>query len=338
MLQAALCLAKDHDVSIFWDEETESLKERAKSKFGIILDSINFRKNIFSHETRFLSRLKESSKYDYIIYLSDGSLPFIACKLIVHFQTPTPWVKNLSLKTKIKTKRIHKIICNSEFTKTNIESIFHKKAVVLYPPINIENINASQKKEKIILNVGRFGITNAGSSFKKQEILVEAFKKLFDSGAKDWRLVLFVSITKNEEDKIESLKKEVGSYPVTIKINSTNEELIGFYSKTSIYWHAAGYGEDLKSNPDRAEHFGMATVEAMGYGAVPIVINAGGQKEIVQNQENGILWDTFDELVDKTLEIISDDKKRKALADKAVLRCLDFSHEVFCKNLHKILT
>ena len=48
-----------------------------------------------------------------------------------------------------------------------------------------------------------------------------------------------------------------------------------------------GHGE---TQPERFEHFGITTVEAMAYGCVPIVPALGGQLEIVGDGRNGRLW------------------------------------------------
>jgi hypothetical protein len=55
-------------------------------------------------------------------------------------------------------------------------------------------------------------------------------------------------------------------------------------------WHATGYGFDAEQYPAKQEHFGMTTVEAMSAGAVPVVLNTGGQREIVTHGDDGFLW------------------------------------------------
>ena len=64
--------------------------------------------------------------------------------------------------------------------------------------------------------------------------------------------------------------------------DASGAELRDLYGRASIFWHAAGLGEDPERHPDRYEHFGITTVEAMSAGAVPVVIDAAGQAEIVE--------------------------------------------------------
>ncbi len=335
MLTAASCLVSEHNVSIFWNDE-EFIRTEAIRKFGIDLQNISFHKNIFNQDTSLISRLSESQKYDYIIFLSDGSIPLIACSLILHFQTPVEWVINNPIKTKIKLLRTKKIICNSFYTKKYIDKKYGVNSDVLYPPITIGEEIQKVKKENIILNIGRFGIQMAGSSYKKQEILVDVFKEMVKKGLKNWSLVLLVSGAEDDLKKLDTLKDSAKGYPIEFVSNPNKDFFWKYCRKSKIYWHASGYGEDLFKHPDRAEHFGMSTVEAMSVGNVPIVINAGGQPEIVQDNKNGYVWNTIEELMQKTNKIIKDPKLWESFSEEAIDSAKRFSKERFCKELRDI--
>ena len=68
------------------------------------------------------------------------------------------------------------------------------------------------------------------------------------------------------------------------------------HARASLFWHAAGYGVDPARAPERLEHFGIATAEAMLCGAVPLVFPGGGQAEVVQDGVTGVHWRTPPEL------------------------------------------
>lgn len=330
VLSVAVALAKQHTVSVFWNpSEKDKITQKAKSKLGINLGGIEFKENIFSKNTSFLSRFLASRSYDLIFLLSDGSLPFLGTKTFVHFQFPVEWIP-VSLKTRMKVKRIAKIICNSYFTKHYIDKKLSTKSFVLYPPVRIGDPDMKQK-ENILLHVGRYGIVHTGSSYKKQEAMVEAFKKISKTKIKGWKLVFVVSV--DSEDMLKDIKEQAEGFSIEFVVNPSNEILWRWYQKAKIYWHASGFGEDLEKYPDRAEHFGISTVEAMGMGAVPIVINAGGQKEIVENNKNGLLWNSLEELVDLTQRVITDEEFWKKLSDGARRKAKDFSVERFNKEV-----
>ena len=92
-----------------------------------------------------------------------------------------------------------------------------------------------------------------------------------------------------------------------------------------------------KKYPEYAEHFGISTVEAMGAGAVPVVINAGGQKEIINDEESGFLWNSLDDLIEKTQLLINDEKLWLQMSQQSNKKAKDFAGDRFCDELYKIL-
>lgn len=336
MLSIASVLTEEHDISLFWDKTPEdAIRDEALRKFAMKLEDISFTRNIFEPGVSLLERLVESRRYDRIFVLSDGSIPILACPMILHFQTPTEWVKVNPLLTELKLMRTKRVICNSYFTKRYIDKKYKVDSTVLYPPVVLAS-EQQYKKEHIILNVGRFGIRSAGSSYKKQEVMAEAFAELIKHGLKDWELVFIMSVPDQEVTKARAFADSLAKYPIRILLNPDLKTVSDYYGKASIYWHASGYGENLTEHPDRAEHFGISTVEAMSYGAVPIVINAGGQPEIVTEGETGFLWGTLEELNEKTTAVIHDKTLRHNIAEAAKKRARDFDLKHFQKNLETI--
>lgn len=336
ILSIASCLSSEHDVSIFWNKEKEvEIRRKAHKKLGIDLFAMKFYPNIFDKKTSLLSRFVQSRKFDAIIYLSDGSIPFVGAKLYVHFQFPIEWIGQRSLKTQIKLLFVKKIFCNSYFTKYFIDKKLNVNSKVLYPPIKIKK--SSVEKENIILHVGRFGVDRNGSNYKKQDVMIGVFKKMMDGGLKDWKFILIIGVKDEDKDKLNKLKQISKGYSIEIMENPSNKILWEHYSKAKIYWHAAGYGEDLQRFPEKAEHFGISTVEAMGAGCVPVVFNAGGQKEIVENDRNGYLWDTLESFISKTNNLIKDEKLLKRISTAAIKRSEIFSGDRFCNDLKNII-
>lgn len=334
ILTAAECLAAAHQVSIFWPKEEESLiKARTLEKFGIDLKSVSFSKNIFAKDVSLPLRLLSSLRYDYILFLTDGSIPFVLCNLMIHFQFPVEWLKK-DFKMKLKFLKIKKVICNSYFTKSYVDKKFNLDSLVLYPPVSI--YSKSLQKKNVILHVGRFGIDKEGSNYKKQDVMIDVFKELCKEGLKDWSLVFVISLKESDKQKFLKLKERAKGFPIVFIENPKNQEVKQAYEEAKIYWHATGFGEDLRKYPERAEHFGISTVEAMSAGAVPVVIKAGGQLEIVEDGVNGYLWDTKDKLIAKTRILTEDRKIWEKLSYSSVERAKKFNTARFCKELTAI--
>lgn len=343
MLTAASCLSDKNEVDLFWDDG--SILALAHKKLNIDLNKVNIMPNIFSTHYSFINRLKESGKYDLLFILSDGSIPVtLSKKTILHFQHPFEWIKGLDIKTKIKLSRINSFICNSEFTKNFIDKEFNIKSLVIYPPCigNSEAkknmLNYHQKaKKNIIFSVGRYNRLGDGSSMKKFEIMIDVFKNMVDKGLMRWELVLAISFLDENKKLVEELEKNLKSYPITLIKNCKYEELEKLYNRSKIYWHSAGFGEDLDKHPERAEHFGITIVEAMSFGVVPVVFRGGGLPEIVDDKINGLLWETQEELMDLTKKIMIDDDLRGQMAGLGFEKVKQFTTEKFCERLLKII-
>lgn len=185
------------------------------------------------------------------------------------------------------------------------------------------------KKEKIILNVGRL---TPFQKDKKQELLISEFLKIHKE-VKGWTLVLAGSAFEQDMDFVEELKKQ-GKGTVEVLPNLSYEELIELFGRASIYWHAKGFGVD---DPVKMEHFGITTVEAMAAGCVPVVINRGGQVEIVRDNECGLLWNGLDELESQTLSLIKDEKLREELSAKAIEASKQYSKQRFEEEILKLI-
>ncbi len=327
MLTIASLLSHSHTVSVFWDDP--KILRIGQERFDLNLSKVYVTKNIFSPHTHILSRLVTMRKYDRIFFLSDGSIPFSVKKnIIIHFQFPVEWVH---------INDIRSILCNSFYTKHYIDRKFHYKSAVLYPPVPVNLQSVIGNKKNIILTVGRIARDNNGSYFKKQDFMIKEFIKLVDKGLKGWELIVVVIVKDQDKLLFDSLQKLAKNYPIHIKANLSFSNLREIYSAARIYWHAAGYGEDTIKYPEKAEHFGMTTVEAMSYGVVPVVIKAGGQKEIVKDKINGFLWETTDELEEKTNMLIFSEQLRMKMSVEAQKRAKHFSTEVFRNTLEQIL-
>lgn len=227
------------------------------------------------------------------------------------------------------------ILANSEYTRGWIRKYWGRESRVLYPAVEVENYHPAEKQH-YILNVGRFF---AGSHNKKHLEMIKAFKRMVNDGLTGWELHLAGSTTPGMEHAIylEEVTRAAQGYPIYVHTNMPYQELLDLYSHSAIYWHASGFGEDEKKEPDKFEHFGITTVEAMAAGCVPVVIRKGGQPEIVRHEHNGLLWDTLDGLQDQTLRLIRDDVFRQRLSQAAVLASAQYDKRHFDQRLDSLL-
>lgn len=343
MLTIAECLSIDNDVVIFWDNKEDL--DIVLQRFSIDLSRVEVVPNIFSSKVGFLKRLLESKKLDVIFVLSDGSIPFVLSKkLFIHLQQPIPAAEKNGLKNIIKKTRITRVFCNSYFSKSFVDKQLGVDSVVVYPPVALRPKKV--KKQNVVLHVGRFrardvrtvanGVNRPVGDYKKQSVMIEAFKKITKK-IPGWKFILATGVKPEDEKEFSEMRKQAESYPIEFLVNMSNDDLWDIYSKAKIYWHASGFGEDLDRHPEFAEHFGISTVEAMGAGTVPVVFNAGGQKEIVEDNINGFLWNTLFELEEKTLYLTKENKILEQMSEEAIRRAKDFEGKRFCEEIKKMV-
>lgn len=310
--------SKSHDVRLFWDEK--SIVSKASRHLHIGLSHVHTVENVFRTRNIF-KKMMVSRGYDLIFFLSDGSVPTTFAKYnILHFQVPFQRVHVHS----IKLGRYQAVVCNSDFTKRNIDSTVGAHSKVIYPPV--EEIRREKgAKKNIILSVGRF------HPLKKQDVLIEAFRK---ARFNDYELVLVGGLLPADELYFKRLKLAVKGLSARLIPNISFEKLAHLYNQSSIYWHAAGYRE---VSPEHMEHFGITTVEAMSVGSVPVVYNGGGLPEIVREGEDGFLWANTDDLLTQTSRIIASETLRQSLSKKSVIRSRQFSKERFTASFDTLL-
>jgi len=192
----------------------------------------------------------------------------------------------------------------SQFTQKWVDRYWGVNSYVLYPPVKTKMNFTTLHKDNVIINVGRFF---ASGHNKKQDVMVKAFIEMYDKGwVQDWQLILVGRIHADEESNsyIKSLEELAKGYPILLKYDTNAEELQSLLARAKIYWHATGYGEAPDASPEKFEHFGLSTIEAAQFGAVPVVFNGGGQPEIITHTKNGFLWNTTNELIEYTRHLI----------------------------------
>ncbi len=209
------------------------------------------------------------------------------------------------------SQRVNFWIVNSENVRKRVWKFYRKEAVVVYPPVKVEELIEKAKKAKkedyfLIVSrlVGAKGI-------------VEAAKAVTNLGYK-----LKIS---GEAVGFSSIKKEL--------LNMKGVELLGRVSDAKIgkiFAKARGFIALAKE-----EDFGITPVEAMAAGTPVIAFNGGGFKETVIDGETGVL---VNDLEEKTLEeaikkIIRRVWKKTELQKRAML----FSEKRFVGEIKKVV-
>ena len=226
------------------------------------------------------------------------------------------------------------ILANSTFTSMWLRRFWNVESDVLYPPVDTASFTPGRKRP-LILSTGRFFV---GEHSKRQDVLLQAFRALVDSGVRDWELHLVGNVSERERDRayFAELQTMAADLPVTFHADADFATLQSLSAQAGLYWHATGFGVNEEREPLRVEHFGISVVEAMAAGAVPLAVGKGGVGEIITPGENGMLWDTTAELVAATRQLIEDPDRRARLGEAARQRSAAFSQERYGAGMQRI--
>jgi len=316
-------LAREHIVTIFVQSSVPIAT--IKTIFGLDLSNVE----IIALEHK--DHTAEILRWDPDLFINNShlsNLPNPARRGI--YMCMFPDLRNIDLRS------YHIVTANSRFTAKWINKRWGCPSEVVYSAC--QNMGPPLMKQKVILNVGRFFDTRTGHH-KRQEMLLHAFKGLVDDGLHGWELQLVGTTGPGSENRefVDRLRDDAADYPVHIRSGLEFNELRRAYQKSSIYWHATGFGTSEAKQPGKQEHFGMSIIEAMSAGAVPIAFNSGGPREVIKPAINGYLWNDLEELKALSTQLIKDPQSLQSMAASAVLRSRTFNVSEFLARMDCII-
>jgi len=219
---------------------------------------------------------------------------------------------------RFKTPRSGRVLTNSTWTAHMVYTAHHVYPDILYPPVDIEYFNIvsqNDNREKLVVTISRF------TPEKKLDKIVKVAKEL-----PDYTFILVGSTGPGSEKIIESLnalKEENQVYNVELKPNLPRRELRELMGRAIFYLH-----------PEFSEHFGIAVVEAMSAGLVPIVRRDGGAWYDAVSKISDMLGYKDIEEAPRIIKTLEDNRDLYIrLREKAVEISKQFNYGNFKKSL-----
>ena len=196
------------------------------------------------------------------------------------------------------------VLANSWSTQNECVKRWNREdCIVLHPPIKIDDIPICDPsvKEDICIVLSRI------DPAKRIELAIEAFSSRI---LKDKKLFIVGYISKDNEHyyyKLDDLCKKHSN--ISIFPNLKRDKLLPLLSKAKVFFH-----------PRPNEHFGIATVEAMAAGCLPVVHASRGPLEVVDNGKYGLVY--------------TDTKELPELIDSAFNSAIDFQYKLRNRALY----
>lgn len=282
-----------------------------------IIEDLKTRLNISFNHVRIIPAIAHTQSYEYLFYVTDGSyFVSFAKHNYIYAMVPNKQLYGQSLTNKLKLHNYNYIV-HSQFCKDIIDKWIPKKSQLLYPFVDDSYLaSSSQKKEKIILSVGRF-FKQLHS--KRHDKAIQTFLKLKqEKNYSDYKLVLMGGLKKEDEPYYNELVKLAHNDPSILFLpNQSYKNVQNYFLKSEYYWLFTGYGEEDTQNPMAVEHFGITPLEAMASGCITFSYNAGGPKEVINNGKTGFLFNSIDELIIQMKDMASNLLLRKSIRQEA---------------------
>jgi len=333
------------EITIFWDKD---LTKEIKNRFSLrSIDSWKWLPNVFKHKSignRILRLVRcniglaqDDLKvtFDFFFYVTDGSYFFSSAKKnFVFCMVPDKKLYNLNFLNRFKLWN-YKFISNSPYTTKWLSQ--WKINPITIPPYIDDKLFNKNKKEKVILSVGRF-FSHLHS--KNQKKIIKTFKllRLSNPVFKDYKLILAGGLKNEDRSYFNQLKSFAKDSSILFKPNVSLDELYKLYRLSAYFWHFTGLGVVENNHPEQVEHFGIAPLEAIASGCLTFCHNSGGPKEIIKDGKTGFLFDNEKQLMKKMILAEKDQMLRQRLTEQGKnMVKKDYNYEVFKKRVLKIL-
>lgn len=250
---------------------------------------------------------------------------FFYDKIIVMFHNKIElFLKNMTSVEREFLKSIKKNQVLLESDKKKLEELGFKNVVCIGNIVPKIDIPKNNKREKVIIHVGRLDKTQ-----KRQHLAIEAFAKI---AAKypDWTMK-FIGGNSNPpgyETELKNLIKKYGLEKQVFLAGTTNkvaEELL----KASIFVFPSAY-----------EGFGLAMTEAMSAG-LPVIgfRSTPAVNELVVDGRNGILCaDDVESFAEAMSKLISDTELRVSLGEKATESVKQYNADAIFKQWEEVFS
>ena len=212
-------------------------------------------------------------------------------------------------------QRVDYFIANSKETQKRISKFYRRESIVIYPPVEIKKFQISNFKFQIsnyYLSVSRL------ARAKHIDLIIQACQKL--------HVPLVIVGQGREKEYLRSKIKDQRSKIVFLG-EVADEELPTMYQNAKAFISAS---ED--------EEFGIAAVEAMGYGKPVIAYRSGGLVETVIEGKTGVFFDELstDSLI-KAVKCLND-LNHLNMRNACIKQAKKFSKERFKKEIKEFVS
>jgi glycosyltransferase involved in cell wall biosynthesis len=216
------------------------------------------------------------------------------------------------------------VMVNSNYIGRLVKMLWKGDPVVLYPPVKVKDftyygIKFFDERDDSVVMIGRV------SPEKRIEYVINALA-LTDNKPVLRIIGGFIPATLPYKRTLEKMAEEKG-VKIEFYLNIPRNEMVKIATSSKIFVHST-----------IGEHFGIAVVEGMAAGCPVIVHKSGGPfEDIIEQGVYGLYYSSVEDLAEKISKLLNDRRAWEYYHVKSLQRSLQFSEELFSRNLLKII-
>ena len=292
-----------------------------------------------------MPRIRQKFKVDLLVNSQGDTLPIKADIQYVHYPTFSEF-ESVSINLKYSRslfwriyispyKLMHRffesylktgvLVTNSTYSKKAVRKHLGRNSIVIFPPVEVEAFAAvakDNKREKKVVSCGRY------SPEKNYEYVLEAANRL-----RDVKFAVVGSFSGEKSmkyyKKLRSITSEKSLANVELLKALTFKDLLTLYGTSKVYMHAM-----------KNEHFGIAVIEAMAAGLVPVVYRGGGPWEDIlkaRQGHHGFSYENLDEAANIIKMLLANENLRKEIVERNLVYVKEFSDTLFKQKFIKLV-
>jgi alpha-1,2-mannosyltransferase len=292
-----------------------------------------------------MPRIRRKFKVDLLVNSQGDTLPIKADIIYIHYPTFSEY-ESVGINLKYSRslfwriyitpyKLMHRffksylkngvLVTNSAYSKKAVKKHTGRNTVVISPPVEVKAFSAvaeGNKRENKVISCGRY------SPEKNYEYVLEAANRL-----RDVKFAVVGSFSGEKSmkyyEKLCSIISEESLANVELLKALTFKDLLSLYGRAKVYMHAM-----------KNEHFGIAVIEAMAAGLVPVVYRGGGPWEDILKARQGYYgfsYENPDETADIIKMLLADEDLRVEIAERNLVYVKEFSDALFKEKFIKLV-
>lgn len=199
----------------------------------------------------------------------------------------------------------------------------------IFKSLELLETKAPPHKQVNIVMLGRIFLSRQNKGY---HVAIPTFRRLVevDKGQTSLHLHIVGNLQRSPDSDsskyLSELRAMAKDLPVSFHIGVSSAMLDRIMRNGTIFWHMTGIDQPREGeDPASLEHFGIANLEGMSYGMIPIVLDRGGPVEATEHGVNGFIASSAYEFITCSQRIIRmKAEERTAMRRRAILKSKNY--------------